>query len=173
MAETLVGAVTPAAPGAHSTNGEGALVVDLAGVAGKYLTFFLGNEEYGLPILQVQEIVGLLPVTPVPQTPAHVMGVVNLRGKVIPVVDLRTRFGLPRVDATPETCIVFVEAHGQRVGTVVDRVSEVLAIAPDDLAPPPALGTSVDTTYLRGLAKAAGRVRLLLDVDRVLATSEF
>jgi purine-binding chemotaxis protein CheW len=146
--------------------------------AGKYLTCFLGAEEYGLPILQVQEIVGLLPITPVPQMAAHVLGVVNLRGKVIPVLDLRTRFGLPRQEPTVETCIVFVEsgaagsaggAGGRNVGVVVDRVSEVLDIAAADVEPPPALGRDVDTAYLRGIAKAGGRVRLLLDVERVLA----
>jgi purine-binding chemotaxis protein CheW len=144
-------------------------------VAGKYLTCFLGGEEYGLPILQVQEIVGVLPITPVPGVPAHVLGVVNLRGKVIPVVDLRTRFGLPRVAHTPETCLIFVEAAQaarQRVAVLVDRVNEVLDIAAADIEAPPALGATVDTTFLRGLAKAGGRVRLLLDVDRVLATGD-
>ena len=169
MSEALVATTAPAAPTSWLAGVQDPPATDVAGIAGKYLTFFLGSEEYGLPILQVQEIVGVLPVTPVPQAPAYVLGVVNLRGKVIPVVDLRTRFGLPRVDATPETCIVFVEAQGQRVGTVVDRVNEVLAIGVEDIEPPPALGASVDTSYLRGLAKTGGRVRLLLDVDRVLA----
>jgi purine-binding chemotaxis protein CheW len=163
----LASAGAPVAPGAPSPAAVAGASA-LAAVAGKYLTFYLGSEEYGLPILQVQEIVGLLPVTPVPQTPAHVLGVVNLRGQVIPVVDLRARFGLPAVASTPQTCIVFVEAGGQRVGTVVDRVNEVLAIGAADVEPPPALGSSVDTSYLRGLAKSSGHVRLLLDVDRVL-----
>lgn len=141
-------------------------------VAGKFLTFFLGGEEYGLEILKVQEIIGMLAVTPVPRTPEYIRGVVNLRGKVIPVVDLRAKFEMPMVAQTEETCIIVVETHGAKIGTVVDKVSEVLDIAADDIEPSPSLGASVRTDFILGIGKANGRVRLLLDIDKVLSSAE-
>jgi len=152
---------------------------------GKFLTFFLGDEEYGAEILKVQEIIGMQPITRVPRTPAFVRGVINLRGKVIPIVDLRERFGMPPLevegDAGAQRCIVVVHVASASavvpMGVVVDRVSEVAAVAESDVEDAPSFGAGVRTEYLLGLAKAPtadgqGRVRLLLDIDRVLAADE-
>jgi purine-binding chemotaxis protein CheW len=138
---------------------------------GKFLTFLLEGEEYGIEILKVYEIMGMLPITRVPRTPDHVRGVINLRGKVIPIVDLRRKFGMPPAES-PETCIIVVQVRSISIGIAVDRVDEVLNIATSDIEPPPAFGTDVDTAFLLGMAKAEGRVRLLLDIERVLTTNE-
>lgn len=139
---------------------------------GKFLTFFLAEEEYGLEILKVREIIGMMPITRVPRTPEHMRGVVNLRGKVIPVVDLRLKFGLQATEQSQRTCIIVVQAGGVEFGVVVDRVSEVANIAGSDIEDPPAFGTGVDTEYLLGLAKSQGKVKLLLDIDRALSSQE-
>ncbi len=139
--------------------------------AGKYLTFYLASEEYGVEILKVHEIIGMLPITRVPRTPQFVRGVINLRGKVIPIIDLRERFGMSQ-DGAEETCIIVVQVRGIQLGVVVDKVSEVLNIADGDIEPTPSFGVDVNTEYLLGLAKSDGRVRLLLDIDRVLSASE-
>ncbi|HEV2179118.1 MAG TPA: chemotaxis protein CheW [Gemmatimonadaceae bacterium] len=136
--------------------------------AGKYLTFFLGAEEYGMEILAVHEIIGVLPITRVPRTPPFVRGVINLRGRVISILDLRRKFDLPAVEPGPTSCIIVVAAHAAHVGLLVDRVSEVADIAPNDIEPPPPLGAGVQTDYLVGIAKSAPRVRLLLDISRVI-----
>ena len=141
-------------------------------VSGKYLTFFLEGEEYGLEILKVQEIIGMLTITPVPRTPEFMRGVVNLRGKVIPVVDLRLKFGMEAAEQTDETCIIVVQARGMEMGIVVDRVSEVLNIAADDIEDAPAFGHDVNTDYILGIGKSDGRVKLLLDIVKVLASEE-
>jgi purine-binding chemotaxis protein CheW len=140
--------------------------------AGKYLTFFLAGEEYGLEILKVHEIIGVLPITRVPRTPAFVRGVINLRGKVIPIVDLRAKFGMPTAAEEAETCIIVVQVHGASTGIVVDRVSEVADIPEKDIEDSPEFGADIDTDYLLGIAKSTGRVRLLLSIDKVLQTSE-
>lgn len=137
---------------------------------GKFLTFFLAGEEYGVEILKVHEIIGMLPVTRVPRTPEHVRGVINLRGKVIPIVDLRRKFGMEPGEV--EGCMIVVQVRGISLGIAVDQVNEVLNIASAEIEPPPAFGTDVDTAFLLGMAKAEGRVRLLLDIERVLTTSE-
>jgi purine-binding chemotaxis protein CheW len=139
---------------------------------GKFLSFFLGSEEYGLEILKVHEIIGMMPITPVPRTPEFVRGVINLRGKVIPTVDLRLKFEMPSVEQTDETCIIVVQANGIQVGIVVDRVSEVLDIKGEDAEPTPAFGTDVNTDYILAIGKSDGRVRLLLDIDKVLCGSD-
>lgn len=140
---------------------------------GKFLTFFLAGEEYGLEILKVYEIIGMLPITPVPRTPSFVRGVINLRGKVIPTIDLRAKFGMERGAAdVRETCIIVVQVRGTQVGIVVDRVSEVLDIADGDVEPAPDFGEEINTEYLLGIGKANGRVRLLLDIERVLENQE-
>lgn len=139
--------------------------------AGKYLTFFLGSEEYGLKILTVHEIIGMMPVTRVPRTPDFIRGVINLRGRVIPVIDLRVRFDMPVVE-TQDVCIIVVQVHGVQMGIVVDRVSEVANIKPEEIEPPPSFGFDVLTDFLLGLGKAQGRVRLLLDIDHVLTDTE-
>ena len=148
---------------------------------GKYLTFFLGDEEYGVAILKVQEIIGLQPITRVPRTPAFICGVINLRGKVIPIVDLREKFAMPAFVGTEAAmaarCIIVVQLATPAgpvvpMGLVVDRVSEVANIAETDVEEAPAFGAGVRTEYLLGLGKAQGRVKLLLDIDRVLAPEE-
>ena len=143
---------------------------------GKYLTFSLDNEEYGIGILKIKEIIGMMPITPVPRTPEHVKGVVNLRGKVIPVVDLRLRFGMDAIEYNERTCTIVVEIEGQSgtimIGTVVDSVSEVLNIKGEDIEDTPTFGTSLDTDYILGMAKVEGGVKILLDIDKVLNTEE-
>ncbi|HUX34097.1 MAG TPA: chemotaxis protein CheW [Gemmatimonadaceae bacterium] len=139
--------------------------------AGKFLTFYLAGEEYGLEILKVHEIMGMLPITRVPRTPEFVRGVINLRGKVIPIVDLRRKFRMDR-DGAEETCIIVVQVRGLQIGIVVDTVSEVLNIPAGDIEPAPEFGMDVDTRFLLGLAKTDGRVRLLLDIECVLSTAD-
>jgi purine-binding chemotaxis protein CheW len=142
---------------------------------GKYLTFALGAEEYGIEILRVREIVGSLDVTPVPRSPPHVKGVANLRGQVIPVIDLRSAFGMPAAAATAETCVVVLETRrdGRKVccGAVVDRVREVLDVPADQVEDPPEFGAATSTAFVRGLAKVGQGVKILLDIDQVLAAA--
>jgi purine-binding chemotaxis protein CheW len=144
----------------------------LARLAGKYLTFVLDREEYGLPVLRIREIIKVMEITAVPQVPGHVRGVINLRGKVIPVVDLRVKFGFDVKADDDRTCIVVVDAaaDGGRVmmGMVVDAVSEVLTIGGDQIEAPPHFGRHVRTDFIQGLAKVKGKVKILLDLDRVL-----
>ncbi len=158
-------------PAKPSANTAGGLPVNDSR-AGKYLTFFLGNEEYGIEILKVHEIIGLMPITPVPRTPNFIKGVINLRGKVIPTVDLRLKFGMEAVQNTDETCIIVVQTHGIEMGTIVDKVSEVLNVGAEDIEDTPSFGSTVNTDYILGIGKAAGKVRLLLDIDKVLAYQE-
>ena len=143
---------------------------------GKYLTFTLANEEYGIGILKIKEIIGMMPITPVPRTPEFVKGVINLRGKVIPVLDLRARFGMPSVDYTEKTCIIVVEIAGLSgtvsTGIVVDSVSEVLNIKGEDIADAPSFGTQMDTEYILGMAKMGKGVKILLDIEKVLTNQE-
>jgi purine-binding chemotaxis protein CheW len=143
---------------------------------GKYLTFTLADEEYGIGILKIKEIIGMMPITPVPRTPDYVKGVINLRGKVIPVIDLRIRFGLDAMEYTDRTCIIVVEIAGESgsvmVGLVVDTVSEVLNIKSNDIEETPAFGTKLDTDYILGMAKMEGGVKILLDIDKVLRSEE-
>lgn len=139
---------------------------------GKYLTFALGKEEYGLEILKVREIIGYMEITVVPRTAHYVRGVINLRGQVITVIDLRARFSMPEVERTDETCIIVVETRRKdrklSTGLVVDRVSEVLNIAPDAIEPSPSLGDANTTECILGMAKVGENVKILLDIDRVL-----
>lgn len=148
----------------------------MADKEGKYLTFTLAEEEYGIGILKIKEIIGMLPITSVPQTPDFVKGVINLRGKVIPVMDLRLRFGMMSIDYTERTCIIVVEIFGQTgtilVGIVVDAVSEVLNIKGDDIEKTPTFGTKLNTDYILGMAKMEGGVKILLDIDQVLSSDE-
>lgn len=150
--------------------------VTLAAHAGKYLTFRLDSEEYGLEILKVQEIIGIMPVTKVPRTPAFVRGVVNLRGKVIPVVDLRARFGLSKQDDTEKTCIIVLQvARGtEQITTsiIVDEVSEVLEVDAGQLEPTPEFGSTIDTSYILAMGKVEDRVIMLLDADKVLSSED-
>lgn len=143
---------------------------------GKYLTFSLAEEEYGIGILKIKEIIGMMPITTVPRTPEFVKGVINLRGKVIPVMDLRLRFGIEEIDYTERTCIVVVEIEGTSgtvmIGVVVDSVSEVLNIKGEDVEETPTFGTKMNTEYILGMAKMEGGVKILLDIDQVLSEDE-
>ena len=139
---------------------------------GKYLTFVLATEEYGFEILKVREIIGLMDITRVPSMPSYVVGVINLRGKVIPVVDLRLKFSMDSTEHTSETCIIVVDVHGQLMGVVVDKVSEVLDIRAADIEDAPGVGAAVDTQFILGMAKAKGSVKILLDVNQVLSEAE-
>jgi purine-binding chemotaxis protein CheW len=146
----------------------------LGALVGKYLTFALGDEEYGVPVLKVREIIKMMDITVVPQVPHHVKGVINLRGKVIPVVDLRLKFSFDSQAYTERTCIIVVEvalAHSKvMMGMVVDSVSEVLNISPDELEETPEFGERVTTDYIQGMAKVKGKVKILLDLDKVLGS---
>ena len=143
---------------------------------GKYLTFALGAEEYGLEILKVREIIGYMEVTAVPRTPVYVKGVINLRGQVIPVVDLRAKFAMAEAEVTEQTCIIVVEitqaGKAFNTGIVVDRVSEVLDITTDQIEDPPQLGSTVEANFILGMAKVGEKVKILLDIDKVLAGIE-
>src|SRR5438094_786577 len=144
--------------------------------AGKYLTFLIGKEEFGVAVLKVREIMGVQDITAVPQTPDYLKGVINLRGKVIPVVDLRLKFSLPAIEYTQRTCIIVVQVKGASgpllMGTVVDEVSEVLTLAAGDIEDTPDFGANVETGYILGMAKVKDRVKILLDIDEVLSAKE-
>jgi purine-binding chemotaxis protein CheW len=143
---------------------------------GKYLTFSLAGEEYGIVILKVKEIIGMMPITPVPKTPHYVKGVINLRGKVIPVADLRLKFDMEEMAYSERTCIIVVEikegAGNILMGIVVDSVSEVLTIKSGEIEDTPAFGTKMDTDYILGMAKTAEGVKILLDIDKVFGADE-
>jgi len=138
---------------------------------GQYLTFLLGNEEYAFDILQVQEIKGLPRITPVPNVPAHVRGVMNLRGVIVPVADLRVRFALPEAADARSAVVVVASVAGRTVGLIVDAVSDVLSFRAEDVEPVPDLGAGPDASVVMGLAKAGERLVLLLDLGRLLATT--
>lgn len=140
---------------------------------GKYLTFHLGEEEYGISILKIREIIGMMAITAMPQAPVFLKGVINLRGRVIPVVDLRILFEMQEAEYSARTCIIVVETGGETVrpmttGLVVDAVSEVQNIRAGEIEPPPALGAGPESGYLLGMAKSNGEVKILLDIDAVL-----
>jgi purine-binding chemotaxis protein CheW len=139
---------------------------------GKYVTFFLGSEEYGLPILAVREIIGMVEITPIPQTPTFVRGVVNLRGNVIPIIDLRRKFSMESAGESRENCIIVVRAHGADTGVVVDRMSEVAHVEGSEIQEPPPVGAEVNTDFILGIDKSGGKVRLLLDIERVISSHE-
>ncbi len=149
------------------------------GRQGKYLVFHLGREEFAVAVLKVREIMGLQEITEVPQTPHYVRGVINLRGKVIPVVDLRRKFGMPEAEATSRTCIVVLQVRRRSgsadlllMGVVVDGVSEVLTIHEQEIEDTPCFGDEVRLPYILGMAKVKGRVKILLDIDEVMTAQE-
>lgn len=143
---------------------------------GKYLTFSLEDEEYGIGILKVKEIIGIVPVTSVPRTPDYLKGVINLRGKVIPIIDLRIRFCMPFKEYTKKTCIIVVELDSNSgiilIGIIVDAVSEVLNIKEEDIEATPTFGTKLETEYILGMAKIEGGVKILLNIDQALSAEE-
>ena len=144
-----------------------------AGRAAKYLTIVLDGEAYGLAVLKVREIIRLQKITPVPQVPVFIKGVINLRGRVIPIIDLRVKFGL-KAEITERTCIVVVQVHSPaglpvQMGLIVDAVEEVANLNEADIEPTPEFGTQLDTSYLLGMAKVKGQVNTLLDIDRIVS----
>jgi purine-binding chemotaxis protein CheW len=146
-------------------------------LAGKYMTFKIACEEYGLEILKVREIIGLLDITRIPRTPEHIRGVINLRGRVIPVIDLRLKFGMEQAEATDQAVIIVVQYHfeGQDIttGILVDEVEEVLDVRADRIEPPPSYGSeAIDTDFILGVGKADKRVIFLLDIGKVLSADE-
>ncbi len=154
-------------------------VTDTPGVtagAGKYLTFRLGPEEFGVRVDKVNEIMGVQEITSVPQTPEYLRGVINLRGKLIPVIDLRLKFGLPSIPYTQRTCIVVVQVPGELVdlqaGFVVDAVSELLSLTATDIRNTPDFGPQLATPFILGTARVKNKVRILLDIDRLVSAAE-
>jgi purine-binding chemotaxis protein CheW len=140
---------------------------------GKYLTFVLDQERYSVPVLKVREIMRLCPITPVPRMPSYILGVINLRGKIVPVIDLRERFALPKAVDLERACVVVVnfattEGNPQLMGMIVDIVEEVSVFTREDLELPPDFGGDIDTRFITGMAKSKGSVKTLLDLDRLL-----
>ncbi|MDR0363204.1 MAG: chemotaxis protein CheW [Planctomycetota bacterium] len=144
------------------------MTTDVKGRGGKYLTFVLNEEQYGIEILKVREILGVLPITPMPQAPHFVKGVINLRGKVIPVIDSRLKFGMMEKEVTPETCIIVVDVNGAWMGMIVDTVKEVMDIREDQIEDAPRMGGG-DNNGIRGLGKVGNQVKILLDIDKVMS----
>lgn len=143
----------------------------------KFLSFRIGKEEFGVEILRVREIIGVIDVTPLPQTPAYVKGVINLRGKIIPVIELRAKLGLETKEYTEETCIIVVEVSDGgderfHMGVIVDSVSEVMDIPRDNIEPAPRFGGSLNTGYILGMGKVKEQVLILLDIDRVMTHAD-
>ncbi|ERP31695.1 chemotaxis protein CheW [Chitinivibrio alkaliphilus] len=145
-------------------------------LAGKYLTFHLGDESYGLGILKVQQIIHMQDITAVPKTPDFIAGVINLRGKVIPVVELRRKFDMETIAYTDDTVIIVVQVEREEdtliMGVIVDGVREVLEVSSDHIEKTPAFGTAVDTAFILGVAKLQEKVVMLLDIDKVLSSKE-
>lgn len=143
---------------------------------GKFLTFALGNEEYGIPIQKVKEIIGIMDITNIPKTPQFIKGVINLRGKIIPVMDLRLKFSLEEKEYNQRTCIIVVEINisenKRMMGIVVDTVSEVVNIQKGEIEPPPQYSSHTDSEFLIGMGKVKGKVILLLDIEHVLTSEE-
>ena len=141
-------------------------------LGGKYLTFSLGTEEYGIVITKVREIIGIMEITAVPHTPDYVKGVINLRGRVIPIIELRMKFGMDLRAYDDRTCIIVVDVPGPngtvQVGMLVDSVSEVVNITAQDIEPPPDFGTTTDADNIIGMGKIKGKLKILLDVDQVI-----
>lgn len=160
----------------HTTSSPPQAVPDGQVLSGKYLTFTLGAEEFGLQILKVREIIGYMDITAVPRAPHDVRGVINLRGQVVPIVDMRARFEMESVEVTDQTCIIVVEVRAGRqsfhTGIIVDRVCEVLDIDGKNIEPTPQFDGSVDTSFILGMGKIDNKVKILLDIDKVLHTQE-
>lgn len=135
---------------------------------GKFLSFFLGDEEYAISIRKVQEIIGLMSITPVPRMPSHICGVLNLRGKIVPVMNLRLRFGLPAVKDTPESCVIVVQEAHHLMGILVDKVSEVADILGSEIEEVPSVGESRKDAFLSGIGKSRQSVKMIVDVHKAI-----
>lgn len=165
-------ALTVRANPVANTSADAGATPMIDGRAGKYLAFHLGREEFGIPVLSVREILGMQDITAVPHTPPYLRGVFNLRGKVIPAVDLRAKFGMPQVEYTQRTSIIVVRVDELLTGIIVDGVSEVLTLNASDIEDTPEFGAGVTAPYLLGMAKTKGKVRMLLDIQQVLTLRE-
>ncbi len=139
---------------------------------GKFLTFALCNEEYGVEILRVREIIGVMDITTVPQTPGYIKGVINLRGKVIPVIDLRLKFIMQEEKYTQETCVIVVEVNSTQIGIIVDSVSEVVDISSREIEEAPPFGQGIDTSFMMGMGKVKEKIIILLNIEMVLSSEE-
>lgn len=143
-----------------------------AGESGKYLTFNIDENVYGIPILKVSEIIGIVPITPVPRMPHFIKGVINLRGKIIPVMDLRLKFDMPERAYDPNTCVIIInlEVKGvkKQIGVIVDIVSEVCSIPGTEIEEPPSYGTDCEEAFISGVGKIKEKVAMLLDIERVI-----
>ncbi len=145
---------------------------DVSRYDGQFLTFVLSEEEYGVEILKVREIMGIMEITPVPQTPDYMKGVINLRGRVIPIIDLRLKFAMPEVERTKETCIIVAEVGATQVGVIVDSVSEVMDIKGEDIEDSPNFGQEINTNFIMGLGKGKDKIIILLDIEKVLTAED-
>jgi purine-binding chemotaxis protein CheW len=145
---------------------------EISDIEGKFLTFVLGEEIYGIEILKAREIIGLMDITTVPQTPDYMKGVINLRGKVIPVIDLRMKFSMKKWERTQETCVIVVEVNSTSIGLIVDSVSEVSDITGAEIEDAPNFGQGIDTSFIMGLGKVRDKIIILLDIETVLSTEE-
>ena len=145
---------------------------EISDIEGKFLTFVLGEEIYGIEILKASEIIGLMDITTVPQTPDYMKGVINLRGKVIPVIDLRKKFSMQEGVHTQETCVIVVEVNGTSIGVIVDSVSEVSDITGAEIEDAPNFGQGIDTSFIMGLGKVRDKIIILLDIETGLSTEE-
>lgn len=139
---------------------------------GRYLTFAVGEEVFGIEIRYVTEIIGIQPVTKLPEAPEHIKGVINLRGRIVPVVDVRLKFKKPPMEYNDRTCVIVVEANDLVAGLIVDQVAEVITIADEDVVPPPEYSATIQNKYIRGIGKADGNVKLLLDCEKLFRTDE-
>ena len=140
---------------------------------GKYLTFALANEEYGIVITKVKEIIGMLPITRLPRTPDYICGVINLRGKIVSIIDMRLKFGMEQTKETKETVTIVIQTKCGEKGIIVDKVSEVLNISGEDIEPVPEFGASIDTEYILGIGKMDHKVKILLDIEKVLENNSY
>lgn len=139
---------------------------------GRYLTFAVGEEVFGIEIRYVTEIIGIQPITQLPEAPEHIKGVINLRGRIVPVVDVRLKFKKPSMEYNDRTCVIVVEANDLVAGLIVDQVAEVLSIADADVVPPPEYSATAHNSYIRGIGKADGNVKLLLDCEKLFRADE-
>ncbi len=144
----------------------------VASIKDRYLTFFLENEKYGVEILSVKEIIGLQKTIHVPRTPHYVKGVMNLRGQIIPVIDLRAKLDMEEIPAAMDTAIVIVQIGKLNIGFVVDRVDEVASIAESDLSEPPRFGSSVNTEFIKNMANTRGSVVMIIDLEKIFGVDE-
>lgn len=148
----------------------------MAGQSEQLLTFSLGNEEYGVSILKVKELIGMMDITPVPRTPQYIKGVMNLRGRIIPVIDLRIKFGMDVQEYDERTCImvmdIYVQGTPRTMGVIVDSVSEVVSIEDNEIEPPPEYGSTLDADTILGIGKLKEGVVIILDIDKILMIND-